>query len=375
MNVTTLLSDLVLVNSVYPNEQGIGRFIEQELESSGFIVRRQKVSEGRFNILAERLIPNTPVILLFAHMDTVDELPGWHSDPYKLTKKGDKLYGLGAWDMKAGLAAILAATNDLKNLRCSIKLAFTVDEENVSVGMNTIIKSGWLDDVNFAITPEPGFVHGLAGIALGRTGRAVYQMTINTTGGHVYLAEENANAITETRKVLDVLEKLKLASHPKLGKSILFPRYIKGGTQAMSIPSKIDLEIESQLVPPETSQTVLNQIKKALHEAKEEGALKAEVTVDFVKRPTPFCEPFAIDENINHIQNVSSVLASVINTKPIIYYRRSVGDENRVARLGIPVVTVGPDGGNAHQPDEWVSEKSLLLLVEFFKSLIKSYGN
>ena len=42
--------------------------------------------------------------------------------------------------------------------------------------------------------------------------------------------------------------------------------------------------------------------------------------------------------------------------------------------LGIPVLTIGPEGGNAHEPNEWVSARSLEKLTEFIKRLLVKYN-
>ena len=80
-----------------------------------------------------------------------------------------------------------------------------------------------------------------------------------------------------------------------------------------------------------------------------------------------------IDKNNSFVKKVSLVLEETINGKPIYYYRRSVADENRIAALGIPVLTIGPEGGSAHEPNEWVSEKSLMQLTDFFRRLLHSF--
>ena len=47
------------------------------------------------------------------HSDTVDTTDGWLTNPFTLTQKDDLLYGLGACDMKGGIAAFLQALKEI----------------------------------------------------------------------------------------------------------------------------------------------------------------------------------------------------------------------------------------------------------------------
>jgi succinyl-diaminopimelate desuccinylase len=51
-----------------------------------------------------------PTLLLNGHADTVIDGPGWTCDPYGAECDGERIYGLGASDMKGGVAAIVCAT-------------------------------------------------------------------------------------------------------------------------------------------------------------------------------------------------------------------------------------------------------------------------
>lgn len=368
MNLHELLSHLVSIPSSYPGEEKIGSFVETILKEMDFKVNPQKVGDKRFNILSEK--GKGPALLIFGHLDTVKEKEGWNTNPYVLTEKGDNLYGLGAWDMKSGLATILSAMKNFSPKKYKLKLAFVVDEEYMSLGMHSLIKSGWLKDVFGAIVPEPGFTYGIRGIAMGRIGRPLFRIVVKTKGGHVYFAKDRVNAIEEANKVLRVLKKIKPVFHRDLGASFLFPRAIRSEAQSMAIPDRVEIEVEGQTVPPQTTESVCKEIKNIITKEEERGKINAEVFVEQVVRPTPFCEPFVIDQKNPFVGTVSDIFEDTTKEKPVFYYRRSVGDENRVAHLGIPVLTIGPAGGNAHEANEWVSKKSISSLEKFLINLL-----
>lgn len=365
----SLLETLVSIPSISGNEKKIAGFMARYLRAAGFSVTLQPVGKNRWNVLAHK--GHGKSLLLFGHLDTVSEKAGWKTDPYSLTPKGDTLYGLGAWDMKAGIAAMLAAVKDFVPTNSRLQLAFVVDEEEVSLGMHTLVESGWLKNTYGAIAAEPGFTYGLQGIALGRIGRSVYRVTVTTDGGHVYLVNQRSNAITEAGKLLSLLQNIPTHQNRHLGESIIFPRLIQGGAASMAIPDQVVFELESQLVPPQTTDSLLQEISSLIARAVQAGHIKAQVSIEKVARPTPFCEPYLVDRQEPFVKEVASALHTTTAQRPTYYYRRSVADENRVAALGIPVVTVGPEGGNAHEANEWVSARSLQQLTQFFSNFLQ----
>ena len=98
----------------------------------------------------------SPKLAFIGHSDTVEYIDGWDSNPFILTKKENNLYGLGACDMKGGIAAFLSALSDidLKKLKYGIKVIITYDEEIAFTGIKEVIK----DDIKipeYVIVGEP----------------------------------------------------------------------------------------------------------------------------------------------------------------------------------------------------------------------------
>ena len=110
-DLVELLSDLVAIDSVNPEivpggagEAEIARFVAGWLERAGLEVTLQEVAPGRPNVVGVRRgSGGGRSLVLNAHMDTVG-FAGMDS-PLEPRVEGDRLYGRGACDMKAGLAA------------------------------------------------------------------------------------------------------------------------------------------------------------------------------------------------------------------------------------------------------------------------------
>ncbi|MFK4083972.1 dipeptidase [Kribbella sp. NPDC020789] len=87
-------------------------------EAEGFEVRIVRAGTGAPAVIAKKAAPaGKPTVLLYAHHDVQPTGPvdQWTSDPFEPTERGDRLYGRGAADDKAGIAAHLAAVRAFGN--------------------------------------------------------------------------------------------------------------------------------------------------------------------------------------------------------------------------------------------------------------------
>jgi len=369
-----LLKKLVSIPSAHPNEKEMAVFLEKELKKRGFKTQRQPVGKNRFNVLGE-LGNSKTCVLFYGHMDTVEPCKGWKSDPYELLVKNDRAYGLGSNDMKGGIVSILKALEGIKTNDLKIKVAFAVDEENISEGADVLVKSGWLNDVDFSIIPEIA-TSGTSSnepnlITLGRRGRVAFKITVLGRAAHGAQPELGINAIEDASKIILALENIKLAKHEKLGKASVCPLSLICTVKTLSVPDTAEILVDRHLVPPETKTFVLKQMRELIAKLN----LRSEVKVEFVNRKTQFLMPYFTPENDKFVQVASGVVKEHYNN--VMYsYGLSVGDENYFgARLGIPSVVIGPKGGNAHCSNEWVSLQSIQKLTDIYTEILNRVEN
>ena len=122
MEAKEILKKLVSFNTIRDNQnKEIMDFIENYLKGFGFETKRIKKCLIAYNDVA-------PNIGFLGHTDTVD-YESWDGDPFELKEDGDKLTGLGACDMKGGLAAMLSAVSNIDLTQNKLTLYFTNDEE------------------------------------------------------------------------------------------------------------------------------------------------------------------------------------------------------------------------------------------------------
>src|SRR5207302_3205332 len=134
--ITGLLQQLVAINSINPDlvadgagEGEIARFVANWLARAGLEVEIDEPRPGRPNVIGiARGTGGGRSLMLNAHMDTVG-VAGMER-PHQASIIGNRLYGRGAYDMKGGLASIMAAGAAAKQrrLRGDVIVTAVVDE-------------------------------------------------------------------------------------------------------------------------------------------------------------------------------------------------------------------------------------------------------
>ncbi|MGI9252214.1 MAG: M20 family metallopeptidase [Thermomicrobiales bacterium] len=192
-----LTASLVAVRS-YPGEEGdVQRVVARWLEGQGIPATFQQTEGDRPNVIARIDNGPGPVMLLNGHTDTVLAVEGWHTDPWTPTRDGDRLYGLGACDMKSGVAAAMLATRELDRHRdaWSGTLVFTsvVDEEAYSIGARALIASGAVSDATYCIVTEACWDWP----CLGSIGKVLVRVDVTGKASHAVWPHLGVNAAEE----------------------------------------------------------------------------------------------------------------------------------------------------------------------------------
>ena len=206
-----LLADLVAVESVNPDlvpggtgEAAMARFVASWLAAAGLEVRVDEVAPGRCNVVAvARGTGGGRSLLLNAHMDTV-ALDGVDRPLVGRIEDG-RMYGRGAYDMKAGLAAIMWAGAEAARRPQAGDLIVTgvCDEEYASIGAQALVQSTWADA---AIVTEP--TGDRVRIAIAHKGFTWHRIEVRGAAAHGSLPEEGVDAIAHMGRVLAGIERL-----------------------------------------------------------------------------------------------------------------------------------------------------------------------
>jgi succinyl-diaminopimelate desuccinylase len=371
MNLIELTQQLVSIPSYldnHTNERQLGEFIYNYLQALGHLqVEKQPVENERFNVIAHDGYP--PRLMFCCHMDTVPPSGIWQYDLFAGQVVGDRLYGLGACDMKGGTASLLYALQTFKATK-GLFLLFDVDEEYYFKGMRKFLEAY---DVHpeLAVFPEPGFK-----IGNGHRGLIEVKFRVRGATGHAARPDSGKNAILGvSRAVEQLLTALEAYTHLALGKTSCNLAWLKGGIvredgeigcRANKIPDMAEAVLDIRPSSADLrAQTVLDILREQVN-AQRMQLEDAEIVLDFGSLHTPPEQLVTFEHTLQEILGKA------------IYDDISVGGYGEGQLLneafGTPCVYFGPGPGEkAHQVDEYVSIPELHKASAVFKALIKYY--
>jgi acetylornithine deacetylase len=353
-----LLSDLVAIDSVNPSlvpggagESEIARFVTEWAEAAGLEVEVLEGTPSRPSVVARaRGRGGGRTLLLCGHLDTVN-VEGM-TDPHTPRVDGDRLYGRGACDMKAGLASALIACREASalDLAGDVVVAAVADEEHSSLGIQEVLRVVGADA---AIVTEPtelelvvahkGFVWAEIEVA----GRAAH-------GSHPHLG---VDAIIKSGPILTALGQLDAGfadhSHPLLGRPSVHASLIQGGVELSSYPARCVLGLERRTLPGETAAGVEAELAALL-----DACRAADPELEASRRTLLVREAFEVDHDADIVEVVRAVAGDELGTQPAIAGASWWADSAFIASAGIPTVVFGPVGSGAHAAEEWVSISS-----------------
>ena len=366
-----LLKKLIAIDSVTGHEESIARYIYDLLRSTRDTkVTLQKVAESRYNVIAQKGT-GSKNILLYGHLDTVPVCDGWTKEPHKPKVVHDRCYGLGAYDMKGGVAALLEAFSVARPEHITLTLALTVDEENMGKGCEVFLKSYDFKNTLCTLCCEPGFKHGLNGITTGRSGWGIMELEITQPSKHFIQYDRTCDMALVFARATQVIDGFATATTDG-GKQFMSLRSVDMDCKGMSIAEKLLATYECSILPPDDGWSLATKIEKTLNDVLDkEFSLDIALEVTFKTGANTYYAPFK--QNIEHpvYEALSTSVQSITKHAAIPYFRPSVSDENIIAAHGIYTLGIGPEGDHAHGADEWVSVKSVEALSHILQNTIR----
>src|SRR5205814_7230657 len=177
------------------------------LEEMGFSVAYDEYQPGRTSVVARAGGADAKAPLcLTGHLDTVAlGARAWSKDPFSGETDGDRLYGRGSSDMKAGVAAIILAARKLANrLRGTpgIVVVLTAAEEGGCIGSEHHARTQLLGKAGAMIVGEPTSNYPY----VGHKGSLKFYARFRGVSAHGSMPELGVNAIYKAVRALSRLE-------------------------------------------------------------------------------------------------------------------------------------------------------------------------
>ena len=200
-------------------------------------------------------------LLLCGHLDVVN-VEGM-TDPFTPRIEGDRMYGRGAYDMKAGLAAALIAAREAARLGLAgdVVVAAVADEEHASLGIQEALRHVSADA---AVVTEPTELE----LTVAHKGFVWSEIEVTGRAAHGSRPHLGVDAILKMGAVLRELEALDRAlaerTHPLLGRGSLHASLIAGGVELSSYPAQCTLSVERRTLPGETGADIEAELEALL---------------------------------------------------------------------------------------------------------------
>jgi acetylornithine deacetylase/succinyl-diaminopimelate desuccinylase-like protein len=332
----------------YPGQEGdVQRAIAAWLRDNGIASEFQATESDRPNVIARVENGDGPILMLNGHIDTVLAAEGWQTDPWQATRDGDRLYGLGACDMKAGMTAAMLAARALDRRRDlwhgTLLFTSVVDEEAYSIGARALVDAQTKADA--CVCLESAWEHPV----LGAAGKVLVRGDVTGKAAHGAYPWFGINAAVESARFLAQVDDLPLGQHPNLISSQCVLGVPSGSAQyVITVPETARFTINRHIVPGEDGETVLAQMRELadnLH-----SPARFDLSID-----PPYYPPWEIASDHPFIQRFATAFQAETGNTPDFGYSSGVADANYFATdLGIPTVHFGPHGANYHQANEWV---------------------
>jgi len=238
-----------------PGEGRIARVLADVLSAWGFEVDVREAAPGRPNVIARvGQSRGGRSLMLNGHIDVVG-VEGMTHAPWDASVREGRLYGRGASDMKAGVAAMCAAAARAASasggsLDGEIIITAVVDEEYSSVGTRAVVADGIRADA--AIVTEPT---NLA-IMPAHKGFVWVDVVVHGRAAHGSKWDVGVDAIRHAGLLLAALdaldaELLPSREHALLGRPSLHASTIEGGTGLSTYPDRCHFTIERRTIPGE----------------------------------------------------------------------------------------------------------------------------
>jgi acetylornithine deacetylase len=351
------LADLIRIKSVNPayapahSETEIQKFIMSFFETEGIEVWEQLVFPGRPNVVA-RLGGRNPSrrIIFEAHCDTAG-VEGMVIPPFEPQIKNGRVYGRGACDTKAGLAALMLAASSLKKSGerppSEVWVVSAVDEEYSFQG---VLKLRENLQAAAAVVSEPTEMN----MAIASKSCLRWRITIQGKAAHSSKPHLGTNAIEHMARLVCLLQEhsahLKHLKHPLVGSPTLNVGLIQGGTQVNIVPGACWIEVDRRLVPGEEPEKVLSDYGELLR-----GFRASHPGIEVVMESRALRDrPLETPADCAIVAHTARVLKEMgLDPRPCGVPFGS--DASKLSAVGIPSIILGPGSiEQAHTVDEFV---------------------
>ena len=344
-----LLCRLIEVPRVSREEKAAADLLQDYMQGElGLEVRREG---NNLWSIAPNFDAEKQTLLLNAHIDTVKPVAGWQRDPFKATREGDRIYGLGSNDDGASLvtllhvfAALTKISSPLGEAGREFNLVFLASaEEEVSGkgGIESILPL--LPKIDVALVGEPTGMQP----AIAEKGLMVLDVTARGKAGHA-ARDEGDNAIYHAIEDIEWFRNYKWENvSPLLGPVKMTVTIVNAGTQHNVIPDTCTFTVDVRSNELYTNQELFDLICQQV---------KSEVKAHSFRLGSS-----SIDVNHPLVRRIVE-----LGGKP--FGSPTLSDQ---ALMPFPSLKMGPgDSRRSHSADEYVDIGEIRQAIEVYSACL-----
>lgn len=375
-SLITMLQNLIAapsVSSINPqwdqSNRKVVELLSGWLETLGFQVETLTIPgcPEKWNLLASAG-SGPDGLVLSGHTDTVPfDDKRWHSDPFRLSERDNRLYGLGSSDMKSFFALVLEAIRelDLSSLRHPLMILATADEESTMCGAQSLLESHRRLG-RYAVIGEPT---GLRPVRMHK-GIALEIIRLEGRSGHSSDPSLGVSALEGMHRVIgEILDwRRELQSryrNPLFEVEVptLNLGHIHGGDNPNRICAQCELQFDLRPLPGMDLEELRSELANRLKRCLEGEQLSLEIQSAFSGIP-PMETP-AGAEIVRVAEKLTGYPAGTV----------AFGTEGPyLQRLGMETLILGPgDIDQAHQPDEYLGLERIEPMIGLIRSLVRHF--
>ncbi|MFC2156210.1 M20 family metallopeptidase [Acidobacteriota bacterium] len=364
-DVIKLLRQLVSLESPTLDRGAVNNctsFCVQELKNAGAQVKRFPQDDvGDFYLAqypAKFPRSSEKSILVLTHADTVWPVGQIEKMPFYI--EGEKVYGPGVLDMKAGLTMIITVLRAFNQLNViperRISVFINSSEEIPNTNATNMLKS-LAKKSAYAVCLEPAIPGGA--LKMQRKGRMVIKLSTSGRAAHAGSPDDGINAIEELARQLQAVKKFRTKEISlNIGK-------IRGGSKVNVVPDEASAWLDIRFWKLLQKEQIMSNLKKLAPNLR--GA-KVKTTTESYSPPMEITR--GSSKFLQHITEIAAEMSITLEAGKT----GGGSDASVISNMGIPTIDgLGPDGDAIHAENEHLILPSLMerisLLAEILRQL------